>query len=316
MTTSIVAVLLGALAPALGAAMSRANYAEWQLYSTNLRADPDMLAYYTFEQDTGNSRLLNVAAGDPMDGKYAPEKWDGQIENHNWTDQGRFAGKPAMVFDSSVYDEGVVVPGQMNTRPVEEFSIVTWIKVDQRPRHHLGYIAGQWYYNIDEDIDDPDEGLDDEGEDDGDDDDDDGAYDPEVLYRSWSLVLKNDKIKWRVSSDGSDEPISDPDSGMSALSGAGRRGLSSCETSMEDYYGQWVHVATTMGDGQMKLYLNGDLVDSSRCTGMFQSGYPITIAGGNDGTAYRFDGAMDELALLRRKLTDDEVREHYNAGKP
>lgn len=65
----------------------------------------------------------------------------------------------------------------------------------------------------------------------------------------------------------------------------------------------------------MKMYLNGALMDSSAAVGAM-SGNSVALSVGydSDGTAYRFDGTLDEVAIYDRALSAAEVNQHWVTG--
>lgn len=74
----------------------------------------------------------------------------------------------------------------------------------------------------------------------------------------------------------------------------------------------WHHVVMTKGDGTLRLYLNGVLVDA---TPMFADTFysPGGIAIGRDGdhAGGYFEGWIDEVAVYGHGLTPDRVTAHF-----
>ena len=74
--------------------------------------------------------------------------------------------------------------------------------------------------------------------------------------------------------------------------------------------GVWTHVAATYDGSDLRLYVNGTLVDSAPHVGtIFQTGSPLFI--GNrflpSGDIGGFQGLMDDLKIFDRALTAAEV---------
>lgn len=88
-------------------------------------------------------------------------------------------------------------------------------------------------------------------------------------------------------------------------------------TPLPDVFG-WVFVAATHDNETLKFYLNGDLVD----TQYWPRKQELAEAGLVIGTDFavnavdRFTGKIDEVVVLKRVLTENEIDEMYQAGKP
>jgi hypothetical protein len=88
-------------------------------------------------------------------------------------------------------------------------------------------------------------------------------------------------------------------------------------TPLPDAFG-WILVAATHDNETLKFYLNGNLVD----TKYWPRKQELAEAGLVIGTDFainavdRFNGKIDEIAVLKRILTESEIAEMYQAGKP
>ena len=103
------------------------------------------------------------------------------------------------------------------------------------------------------------------------------------------------------------------------LSGSGHPYLLACRADAEDRVtakdpvplATWAHVAATFDRGLMKLYVNGRLTASRTSDTVKHTcrkeydGDDVII--GVEGTSGRFVGAMDEVAILRRPLSAEEI---------
>jgi hypothetical protein len=82
--------------------------------------------------------------------------------------------------------------------------------------------------------------------------------------------------------------------------------------------GRWVHLATVYDStqGTVRFYLNGQFDKETRQ----QIAHPARLGPAQIGNWNQKDrklsGRVDELVLLGRALTDDEIRDLYAAGNP
>lgn len=77
----------------------------------------------------------------------------------------------------------------------------------------------------------------------------------------------------------------------------------------------WSHVAATYGNGQMQIYVNGQLVGSSNVTGSITStSNPFRIGGNTVYEDEYFRGLIDEVRIYNRPLNIGEIQ--YNMSRP
>lgn len=148
----IIGLLISLLLPALAKAREQARYVRWQAFSRDMSMDEHMAAYYTFQNDRGNTTLTNMAAAN-HDPTYLPNAMDlamldGSVGNapvtnpamvdYFWSGDGRFQGKPAASFlDSGANDNMILTPklpsgsGMLARllRKSQEITIAVWINV-------------------------------------------------------------------------------------------------------------------------------------------------------------------------------------------
>lgn len=76
----------------------------------------------------------------------------------------------------------------------------------------------------------------------------------------------------------------------------------------------WQHGVVTWNETNVAMYLNGVKTYSGTHITNSQNNYWLWIgkAVASDCAEFYFNGAIDELALYNRRLTDEEVSEHYN----
>lgn len=64
---TIIAILLAVLLPAMAKARTQADYVRWAAYSRGLQMDPDVIAYWNFEgQSDSDNFVMDLSAGDAL----------------------------------------------------------------------------------------------------------------------------------------------------------------------------------------------------------------------------------------------------------
>ncbi len=105
----------------------------WLLYSNQLRNDPSLVAYYTFEKSgTTNAVLPNLSpAGHALDGNIVGAEWV----------LGRLPDKYALMFHGPNSGDKVVLPEQDWFNFKGPFSVAVWFKVAQFDGKHMALIT-------------------------------------------------------------------------------------------------------------------------------------------------------------------------------
>ena len=97
------------------------RYQCWLAYSRQLRQDPALVAYYTFESaGRSNAILPNLSA--------AGSVLDGRVDGADWV-YGRLPGKYALLFHGPGSGDKVVLPEQERFGFAGPFSVAVWFKV-------------------------------------------------------------------------------------------------------------------------------------------------------------------------------------------
>ena len=78
--------------------------------------------------------------------------------------------------------------------------------------------------------------------------------------------------------------------------------------------GKWTHVVMTYGSGSRRLWVNGQLVDEIEVEGPVPTGKGVFSIGGREDGGECFRGAVDEVAIYNRVLSNQEIRKHYEIG--
>lgn len=77
---------------------------------------------------------------------------------------------------------------------------------------------------------------------------------------------------------------------------------------------EWHHLAVTISDEGRALYLDGELVAKDDDKTRFGSKCAMTIGANDNGPQRYFNGLIDEVLVLNKALTADEIRRLYQAA--
>lgn len=81
--------------------------------------------------------------------------------------------------------------------------------------------------------------------------------------------------------------------------------------------GAWYHVAATYDRSEMRIYINGSLVNSATYTApIANSGFPLGIGENTQSRGRYWDGDIDELTLWDNAITAQDVADHMNRTRP
>jgi Concanavalin A-like lectin/glucanases superfamily/FecR protein len=236
----------------------------WLAHSQALRADPDMVLYYTFEErSTWQRTLRNVA-------RSTGPSLDGAVVGCLWS-QGRWPGKDALEFKRTSDRVRIDVPGEF-----AELTLAAWVRIEG---------LNTWLSSL---------MLTDD-------------WEPRSAH--WQINAKGEIILGVLMSEdrGSDSGHRSP-----PVLGPGD-------------LGRWVHLATVY-DSRRNLivhYLDGRAISH----GSLPDPIPLRIGHADIGNwnvsrAYfpdkirSLNGRIDEFAILRRALSEEEILRMYELGKP
>lgn len=250
-------------------------YERWLAYSKKLAADPDVLAYYTFDGQSADDELLLNRAGDGA-------SLHGSIQGAYW-EEGRWPQKQALRFASddpqmnpSNYVQ-IDIPGQFDT-----VTLAAWVYVDIFSQHHTGL-----------------SGL--------------------LMSDEWT---QDGQMHWQFRGDGRLQ------SGTYTESSGGHEVFAEIPLRQNEL-GYWHHVALVaqVKSQRMTFYLDGKHVGSESYPEANEIIFGSSRIGGwkptsdvNRGAApdewRTLHGKIDELLMLDRALSDNEIIELYEMGRP
>jgi hypothetical protein len=81
--------------------------------------------------------------------------------------------------------------------------------------------------------------------------------------------------------------------------------------------GSWIHLAATFDGQEIKLYRDGVLENSMDASGLVIAANDLPLAiGGQDNGVKVYNGALDEVHLYDRALSDAEVQALFTSQGP
>ncbi len=125
---------------------------------------------------------------------------------------------------------------------------------------------------------------------------------PDVNGRSYALYVLNDKLRFTISSDGTD-----PNTGYA-------------ESSTTLSSGQWYHVVGTFDGSNIRVYVDGTLLGTTaKSSGISNENAVGTYLGIQNGGATPssyFNGKIDEVFIYNKSLTTTQINQLYTQTAP
>jgi hypothetical protein len=267
---------------ARAAAIAGSPYQRWLAYSYQLRRDPNLVAYYTFDNAAdAPDRLLNRSLlGTALDGTMGE---DGPKSKPLWT-IGRWPQKGALAFVVANFSHVIVHSGigdpldfSRGDKTATPFTIAEWVRVDVHPDDYAAIVAKGF------------------------------AFQEQFGMQTTASLQPHGWVR----------KYGDPPNGLE------------CSVEGDSIpVGSWIHLALTYDPSlhSVKLYVNGQLSAhrDDAPEALIQTDLPVTIGARRDSKSNNrtitylqsFEGRMDELAIFKRSMPADQVREMYQSGKP
>jgi len=294
---SIISLLISILLPALSRARDRAKFIKWAGYSHSLRADPEMMVYYNFEQQDADDMVLwNRSQGDPFQvGKHMREPEDANLdfiqgstffprwESGRWREKGalRFTGG-AMCVSPKKAKAHLLLKGR------EQLTVGGWIQADSIG-HNRGFITTSDATNPDSRI---------------------------GMRFAGSGTNVTNGFKYSISTENEMGPVSISQESTSNLQAT-----------------TWTHVAMVWGsDRAFRFYVNGELRSDTSSeqildeneggatgpligkSGIREDDTENITIGAGASLMTGWEGLIDEIGFFSRELNEQQVREWYEVG--
>jgi len=79
---------------------------------------------------------------------------------------------------------------------------------------------------------------------------------------------------------------------------------------------KWAHLVGVYNGNNLMIYINGNLSASKKWSGKVVRGIPDTVIGEDRNNSNPFVGVIDEVAVYKRALSANEVKNHFEMGSP
>jgi hypothetical protein len=123
--------LASLLLPVLSKAKSKAHYARWLGYQSDMRKHSNMIAYYNGMNAENDTVVENAAVGPEDNTYYNPENYNGGMAGGAYWTTGRWSAKNAMGFmGASQFVNLGKVDVSYKGQDADEMSIVCWFKAN------------------------------------------------------------------------------------------------------------------------------------------------------------------------------------------
>ena len=252
------------------------DYHRWLAHTYEVRRDPALAAYYTFHKPAGEKGLL-LNRADRTLGQFDFALGYGGIPSSKPTwTKGRWPDKGALEFNAASR-QGLFIP-EFPFTTNRRITVAAW--VNARTTAHWGAIVKN-------------RGADDqEGQ---------GQFSLGLYGDDGTLVARV------TQEDGAEIRVREPKGSPIPT-------------------GRWVHVAMTTDGQSLRLFRDGREVGSVPCTGPTPTPTPRWLTIGYRANVSRrpavtnrgelWDGLIDEVVVLHRALTTDEIERLYQEGRP
>jgi prepilin-type N-terminal cleavage/methylation domain-containing protein len=275
---AIIAILAAMLLPALSRAKARAKFARWLGFSRQLVADNDLLAYYNFQGGNEAHLVYNRAPGLDVEG-YDPESLHCTFEAGGGWSRGRWQGKGAAFFSGvGRLDDEAGNPGTGFANANGDMTLLAWARFDRM---------------------------------------DSGTYKNCLLSQGAAgdaIEAENFSYYWNIEADGKPRIFWEHGKGVNVTFTA--------DTAASIELGKWHCYGVTRNNSTMetRFYFDGKQLGSTVT-------HATNPTGGENGDlwigddqqapgAYVPTGAIDEVAVWGRVLSDQEVSDFYSMGNP
>ncbi len=273
---AIIAVLAAALLAGVRGVRKKAAVTRWQAYSANIRTDPYLARYYTFQHDPDDEdTVANLAAGRSDDVSYRADLFDATRSATNppeWVTgkdeikrEGRFRDKSLMKFGATGYLELGTVWRESEKWPAA--TVAAWCRTDQTGSQVL---VSMW------------------------------DTDP----KAFELSVNGDTVRWNTATDSNEDPMQ---ATLPALTNGDWHLI--VATYDSERKRKEIFVDGEMLDSKLDLSFDKSLrnAEAAVITGRI---------GENANSGFNFQGYIDEVLIFKRALSSGEVRQMYDSTKP
>jgi len=306
LVTAIISTILGLSLATLQGARDQARFGRWLAYSANMKAEPSLIAYYNFQDDSNAAVLKNQALGFNIT-QYDQRKVDASIYKPQWS-KGRWKNKGALR-GNGVDSYAMIGSDNKINYMSQEFSLELWFYLTNDESCTLFHTIA----TINNPVAAP-------------------ANAPKGIAKKFEPVdvdiinveLYNTKVVIDYVSDVTfkTNPNNRQGSGGGYAWGTlvTTADISTQRATFNHKFSinKWYYLVLTYSYTAQKLYLyvNGEKVGESTETDPLVYLFQKTYIGGDNSAGCSINGLIDEVGIYNRALTPYDIKAHYSMGAP
>ena len=302
--TAIISVIMGISLAALQGARDQARFGRWLAYSSNIKADPDLIAYYNF-QEYNPTTLKNLAFCTSIP-QYDQRKVDATLYKPQWCN-GRWKHKGALR-GNGLDGYFMINPENKIKALTKEFSFEIWFYLLVEDSCTLVHSAATFYNPTT--LTNAPKGI--------------AKKLEPVSVNVFNIERYSNKIVLDYVTD-----VTFNTNPNNRQGGGGGYAWGTLVTTADITtksitlpckfnLRQWYHLVLTysFSNGKITLYLNGQKVAEQAETTPIVFPFETTYFGGDDSAGCSINGIIDEVGIYGRALSPYDVKAHYIMGAP
>jgi len=306
LVTAIISIIMGLSLAALQNAREQARFGRWLAFSSNMKAEPGLVAYYNFQDNPDPAKLKNQAFCTSIP-QYDQRKVDATVSNAKWG-RGRWRSKGALWMNGINSYAMIGADNKIRNLP-REFAVELWF-FPVTTENCTIFLSNATIYNPVAAPANSPKGIA-------------QKFDP-VTAAMFKIRLQGNKLIISYAANIAYKPNPNNKQGEGDGYAWGTL-VTTTDVTTESItlsgnfaINRWYQVVASYSynDQKMSLFLNGKLVEtyseSRPVVYLFEESY----IGGAPTSGDSFNGIIDEVGIYNRALSAYDVKAHYEMGAP